>query len=647
VLSRSLLKKNLSFRILHLCLLLIHLGFPLFSCFLCLCSTSVSKLSDPPIEPYLKPVDYVNTLAEIYVQLETAAEEDKATLYLEQSCVFRGLGETKLLRRSLRSARQHAVTIHDKLVYAAWLKYEKRDEELNDGTPNFCSGRKLECLQSVLTPGLSMDHPTDPCACRCPPGETSSHGGEYIPYNSFVNDIVFHLGGDQVPCNRQKIAALSFAFQTMLNGDFREARISDIMFAGNGISVTGLRAVDHFSKTGRLARLSPEMLLEILSFANRFCCDTLKDACDQNLASFVRSGDDVLTFLDYALEESAQALVGACLQVFFRELPGSLKSLRQIIDILSTPEGQDKFARVGHTSFALFAFLTQISMEESMCSDRTVALLEGQKRCVASQRQRQLACHQLGCVLFARKQYSKALVYFEAAVLEGHVYSWAGVVRIKSYKGLRATAYEESAAVVANYKPSGWMFQERALYSDGNEKLADLTKATELDPTLAYPYKYRAAALMDEQKVQAAITEINRILGFKVTSDCLELRAYFCLALQEYEGAVRDVRALLTLDPSYMMYAGRLGANQLLRLLSQHVEQWSKADCWMQLYDRWSSVDDIGSLAVVHQMLESDPRKGLLFFRQSLLLLRWVYIFFTVVVNFVVLSLGTTTLLSH
>lgn len=257
-----------------------------------------------------------------------------------------------------------------------------------------------------------------------------------------------------------------------------------------------------------------------------------------------------------------------------------------------------------------------------MCSDRTVALLEGQRRCAASQRQKAIAFHQLGCVLFARKQYNEALAYFEAAMEQGHVYSMAGAARIKCLKGQRAAAYEECAAVVSSYKPSGWMFQERSLYSDGLEKFADLTKATELDPTLSYPYKYRAAALMDEQKVHAAITEINRILGFKVTSDCLELRAYFCLALQEYEGAVRDVRALLTVDPSYMMYAGRVGANQLLRLLSQHVEQWSKADCWMQLYDRWSSVDDIGSLAVVHQMLESDPRKGLLFFRQSLLLLR-------------------------
>lgn len=236
----------------------------------------MSKLSDPPIEPYLKPVDYVNTLAEIYVQLETAAEEDKATLYLEQSCVFRGLGETKLLRRSLRSARQHAVSVHEKLVYAAWLKYEKRDEELNDGTPNFCSGRKLECLQTVLTPGLSMDLPTDPCACRCPPGETSSHVGEYVPFNSFVNDIVFHLGGEQVPCNRQKIADLSVAFYTMLNGDFIEARICDIRFSGNGISVTGMRAVDHFSKTGRLARLSRRCFLRYCHLQTGFAATCLR-----------------------------------------------------------------------------------------------------------------------------------------------------------------------------------------------------------------------------------------------------------------------------------------------------------------------------------------------------------------------------------
>jgi tetratricopeptide (TPR) repeat protein len=168
------------------------------------------------------------------------------------------------------------------------------------------------------------------------------------------------------------------------------------------------------------------------------------------------------------------------------------------------------------------------------------------------------------------------------------------------------------------------MYQERALYSEGEEKMEDLSSATELDPTLVFPYKYRTAVLMDAGKMHEAMSEINLLLGFKVTPDCLEMHAHISLDLEDYEGALRDIRAIHTLDPEYMLYSGKVSAQQLLCLLNEHVEKWSRADCWMQLYDRWSSVDDIGSLAVVHQMLDSEPGKGLLYFRQSLLLLRWV-----------------------
>ncbi|XP_020549463.1 ethylene-overproduction protein 1 [Sesamum indicum] len=143
-----------------------------------------------------------------------------------------------------------------------------------------------------------------------------------------------------------------------------------------------------------------------------------------------------------------------------------------------------------------------------------------------------------------------------------------------------------------------------------------------MDPTLSYPYKYRAISLMEEDKIGAAVSEINKIIGFKVSPDCLELRAWFLIAMEDYEGALTDVRALLTLDPQYMMFHGKLHGDQLVELLRHNVQQCSQADCWMQLYDRWSSVDDIGSLAVVHHMLANDPGKSLLRFRQSLLLLR-------------------------
>ncbi|CAM6033069.1 unnamed protein product [Sphagnum compactum] len=566
-------------------------------------SSSVSKLVDPALEPYFKPLDYVTTLACIHEQLELASQEEKSPLYLEQSFVFRGLSEMKLVRRSLRSARQFAVTVHEKLVYAAWLRHEKRDEDLNDGSSTYCN----------------------PCSCHSSTTDLSSSIPGSAPVSSSVsNDISFHIDGDIVHCNRQKMAALSIPFFAMLNGGFSESQIADIEFSENGITAVAMRAIDRFSKTGRLGHLSPDMLLEILSFSNRFCCEKLKDACDEGLTALVRNAQDVATFLDYGLEESAQALVAYCLKVFLRELPNSLWSMPHITNMLCAPEGRAKFEAVGHSSFALYSLLSQVSLEEDKKSALTVAFLEGQQDYATSRRQKALAVHQLGCIMLAKEQYVEAQGLFEAAVKEGHVYSSAGVLRAKHKQGLKATSYEEASRIISDYllTPAGWMFQERSLYCDGNKKIVDLNKATELDPTLIYPYQYRAAALMDEQKVQAAVNEINRILGFKVTPDCLELRAYFCLALQEYEGAIRDVRALLTLNPKYMMFGGRVGAWQLLRLLSQHVEQWTKADCWMQLYDRWSSVDDIGSLAVVHQMLESDPGKGLLFFRQSLLLLR-------------------------
>uniref|UniRef100_A0A453DG87 Uncharacterized protein n=1 Tax=Aegilops tauschii subsp. strangulata TaxID=200361 RepID=A0A453DG87_AEGTS len=177
-------------------------------------------------------------------------------------------------------------------------------------------------------------------------------------------------------------------------------------------------------------------------------------------------------------------------------------------------------------------------------------------------------------------------------------------------------------SVMSSRWPLGWMYQERALYLDGDSKLENLNKATELDPTLTYPYMFRAASLMKRQSVEAALMEINRILGFKLVLECLELRFCCYLALEDYRAALCDVQAILTLAPDYRMIGGRVAAKQLRTLVMENVEQWTTADCWMQLYDRWSSVDDIGSLSVIYQMLESDAAKGVLYFRQSLLLLR-------------------------
>jgi tetratricopeptide (TPR) repeat protein len=222
-----------------------------------------------------------------------------------------------------------------------------------------------------------------------------------------------------------------------------------------------------------------------------------------------------------------------------------------------------------------------------------------------------------------RKEYDEAERLFEATLNAGHIYSVSGLARLGNIRGHRRGAYDKLSSVISSVTPLGWMYQERSLYCEGDKRWKDLEKATELDPTLTYPYMYRAASLMRKQDVQAALAEINRILGFKLALECLELRFCFYLALENYQAAICDVQAILTLSPDYRMFEGRVAASQLRTLVREHVDNWTTADCWLQLYDRWSSVDDIGSLSVIYQMLESDAAKGVLYFRQSLLLLRY------------------------
>ncbi|KAJ6938122.1 hypothetical protein NC651_004731 [Populus alba x Populus x berolinensis] len=322
--------------------------------------------------------------------------------------------------------------------------------------------------------------------------------------------------------------------------------------------------------SGSLNEVSPDILLEILIFANKFCCERLKDACDRKLASLVSSRDDAVQLMECALEENSPVLAASCLQVFLQELP----------DCLNDDRSQRKL-----TGRSCWPFINWV------CS----ALEE---------------------------KYDEAEHLFEAALNAGHIYSVSGLARLGNIRGHRLWAYDKLSSVISSVTPLGWMYQERSLYCEGDKRWEDLEKATELDPTLTYPYMYRAASLMRKQDVQAALAEINRILGFKLALECLELRFCFYLALENYQAAICDVQAILTLSPDYRMFEGRVAASQLRTLVREHVDNWTTADCWLQLYDRWSSVDDIGSLSVIYQMLESDAAKGVLYFRQSLLLLR-------------------------
>jgi hypothetical protein len=61
------------------------------------CSSSVSNLLILSWSLTSSPLDYVTTLADIHKQQEFASQEEKVPLDLEQSFVFRRLGERKLV----------------------------------------------------------------------------------------------------------------------------------------------------------------------------------------------------------------------------------------------------------------------------------------------------------------------------------------------------------------------------------------------------------------------------------------------------------------------------------------------------------------------------------------------------------------------
>ncbi|KAH0721808.1 ethylene-overproduction protein 1-like [Solanum tuberosum] len=586
---------------------------------------------EPQIESYLKSVNFVETLADVYRRMEGCSKFEISGMYLEQCAIFKGLSDPKLFRKCLKSGREHAVDVHSKVVLSAWLRFDRREDELIGVSAMDCCGRSIECPRSSLVSGYNPELATDPCLCHQRPvqdedtevyiGDEECSTSISHDYEEEDYDMSFCMGEEEIRCRRFNMASLSRPFEVMLYDGFMESRREKINFSQNGISANGMKAAEMFSRTKSVESFDPDTVLELLSLANKFCCNEMKSACDAYLASLVFDMDSAMLLIEYGLEETAYVLVAACLQVLLRELPNSMHN-PNVSRLFCSSEGKDRLASAGHASFLLYYFLTRTAMEEDMKSNTTVMLLERLGEFSSIGWQKQLAFHQLGCVMLERKEYKDAQKWFEAAVEAGHVYSLAGIARAKYKRGHMYKAYKLMNSVISDCTPSGWMYQERSLYCHGKEKMMDLSTATELDPTLSYPYKFRAMSMVEENRTEAAISEIDKIIGFKVSPDCLELRAWFLIALEDYEGALRDVRALLTLDPQYVMFHGKLQGDKLVELLRHTVQQRNQADCWMQLYDRWSSVDDIGSLGVVHHMLANDPGKSLLLFRQSLLLLR-------------------------
>lgn len=75
---------------------------------------------------------------------------------------------------------------------------------------------------------------------------------------------------------------------------------------------------------------------------------------------------------------------------------------------------------------------------------------------------------------------------------------------------------QEMTKLIASAQSNACAYEKRSEYCEPNQGRADLDAATRLNPLRTYPYRYRAAVLMDTLREGEAVEELSRAISFKV-----------------------------------------------------------------------------------------------------------------------------------
>ncbi|KAI3502716.1 hypothetical protein L1887_30963 [Cichorium endivia] len=140
----------------------------------------------------------MDLISNLYRRITHSSSKSKSCrLYLEQYALFCAVGDPKLLRRSLQSARENAVDIHSKVVLSVWLRYERRGDELVGISAMDFIGKILECPKSAFIDNVY--HPShfvfDRCQCVC---ENDSRNVNFTDSpSSFNNEFLVHVNDDE------------------------------------------------------------------------------------------------------------------------------------------------------------------------------------------------------------------------------------------------------------------------------------------------------------------------------------------------------------------------------------------------------------------------------------------------------------------
>jgi len=202
-------------------------------------------------------------------------------------------------------------------------------------------------------------------------------------------------------------------------------------------------------------------------------------------------------------------------------------------------------------AFFLKAYVLADSGVDPSYSAIVISLLEDALKCPSDRLRKGQALNNLGGVYVDCGKLDLAADCYTSALKIRHTRAHQGLARVHFLRNNREAAYEEMTKLIEKAKNNASAYEKRSEYCEREQTMSDLQTVTQLDPLRVYPYRYRAAVLMDSHKENDAIAELSRAITFKADLHLLHLRAAFHEHIGDVPSALRDCRAALSLDPNH------------------------------------------------------------------------------------------------
>jgi tetratricopeptide (TPR) repeat protein len=227
------------------------------------------------------------------------------------------------------------------------------------------------------------------------------------------------------------------------------------------------------------------------------------------------------------------------------------------------PDGQEEGNAVPtqqQQSHALssFAYFTL-----AFVSNQLDVAIEAYRKCLLTNprpSRRAVALNNLASLLMSRNDLASARLLLEESIATNNKYfmTYRNLAKCLARMGDRDAAHGVLTTAIQICRPlPADAFAERSKYSSVSVQ-DDLDEATRLNPRLSYPYRLRAALLMDRQRDLDALKELDRALEISFDPQDAALRAVFKRDLGDLEGAISDMAVAAALCPTSTEYSGWL-----------------------------------------------------------------------------------------